>query len=126
LGGRKYICREQEEMPRRTTSPVLDPRKKIISCISSELKRSQSMKGGSALAARSIREFIFEHGRKGGLNTKDLYGVDHYRSIASKRKSRWGWPKGKLRKPQVFTEMALNTIERLGLKPETNKMLEDV
>jgi hypothetical protein len=93
---------------------VLDLRKKIISCVSFELKRSRSMKGGSALAAKSAREFIFEHGTKGGLNTRDLYGVDYYRWIASKGRIRRGWPKGKLRKPQVFTEMALNTIEGLA------------
>jgi hypothetical protein len=80
----------------------------------------------TALAARATREFIFEHGRKGGLNTRDLYGVDYYSKIASKRKSRRGWPRGKLRKPQVFTVMALNTIGRLGLKPETKKMYEDL
>jgi hypothetical protein len=113
-------------MARPLASPVLAPRRKIISCVSSELKRSQSMKGGSALAAKSTREFIFEHGRKGGLNTRDLYGVDYYRWITSKRKIRRGWPKGKLRKPQVFTEMALNTVERLGLKRETKKVYQDL
>ena len=113
-------------MTRTMASPVVDPRKKIISCISSELKRSQSMKGGSALVTKATREFIFEHGRKGGLNTRDLYGVDYYRWITTKRKIRRGWPKGKLRKPQVFTEMALNTIEGLGLKPETKQMYQDL
>jgi hypothetical protein len=90
---RKSIRGEQDDLPRRTTSPVLDPRKKIISCVSSELKRSKSMKSGSALAAKFAREFIFEHGRKGGVSTRDLYGVDYYRWIVSKRKIRRGRPK---------------------------------
>ena len=46
--------------------------------------------------------------------------------LHGKRRIRRGWPKGKLRKPQIFTEMALNTIEGLSLKPETKKLFEDL
>jgi hypothetical protein len=126
-------------MARRMASPVLDSRKKINSFVSSELKRSLSMRG----AAKSTREFIFEHGRKGGSNNRDLYGVDFYHWIASKRKIGRGWPvrrqlffliamgnfdcrrslaKRKLAKATGFREMALNTTEKLGLRAETKKL----
>jgi len=89
---------KQQGMTRTMASPVVDPRKKIISCISSELKRSQSMKGGSALVTKATREFIFEHGRKGGLNTRDLYGVDYYRWITRQAKNPTGLAKRNITK----------------------------
>ena len=110
-------------MAKPQESPVYDQKPEVMRQLRSELQRGKSVKGGIALARVSTREFILQRGRKGGTNTRDMYGEEFYSWISSQRRIKLGWPKGKMRKNQPAIAAA-KMIEATDIKPEVKSILQ--
>jgi hypothetical protein len=115
-------------------SPVFDQRPKVLSHLRSQLRLGRSADGDRLRAMAindlddqfiksAIRKFALERARNGGRTTRDRYGTEYYSWLSQSRRRRSGWPKGKPR-TKAPAQAALETIEKLGLRPETKEMFE--
>jgi hypothetical protein len=124
-------------MAKRNESPVVDPRRRIISDFRSQLRLGHRINGDRAramatvgdldseLIEKTIKEIVVARGSKGGSHTRDAYGAEYFSWLSQRRKTKLGWPKGRLRKNTPLVQ-AQQAIDKLDLNPVTKQMFSSM
>jgi hypothetical protein len=117
-------------------SPVIDQKPAALRAFRSHLRLGKIINGDRVramaindldedLMEKKIKEFVIERASKGGRTTRDAYGADYFRWLSQRRKTKLGWPKGKLRKNRPAL-LALQTIAELNLDPAAKQMFKSM
>jgi|SRR5579863_2495232 len=85
--------------------------------------RANGRKGGLATSKNHSPEWLSERGRDGGSTTRDLYSSDFFRYAQQLRKTKRGWPKGKLRKS---AGKAMHVVHTSGLTDSARAALNNM
>lgn len=81
--------------------------------------------GGFKTAQTHSQEWLDDRARKGGKALVERYSTDYYRWINSQRRTKRGWPLGKLRKALPTVTEALDKAYKSGeLSMDVTKALE--
>ena len=111
---------------KKRDSPLIDKRDQVVAEYCAEARKAAP----SASGYRSIttgKDKMVARARKGGMNTRDMYGREFYVWANKLRIHHGGWPKGKMRKPKQFAELATKALDKIPtLEPTTRKIMDDI
>ena len=91
--------------------------KKSVAC------QENGRKGGIKTAQRATKEFLTYRAKLGGNTLVQMYSSDYFRHVNQQRRTRKGWPLGKLRKA---TNKVQDQIDKANLTPVASKALTEM